>query len=61
MFAVFKFNEILKNIEDCIFEKLTKDAQIFKNAKFYFVDFTIDENKFEKWIVDNEDSSFSLV
>lgn len=59
MFAVFKFEEVSKNIEDCIFEKLAKDAQILKKAKFYFVDFTIDANYFEKWIVGNEEYKVS--
>ena len=59
LFAVFKFNEVPKNIEDSVFEKLSKDARIFKKAKFYFVDFTIDENIFEKWIVGNEEYKVS--
>lgn len=59
LFAVFKFEELSKNIEDCIFEKLTKDAQIIKKAKFYLVDFTIDANYFEKWIVGNEEYKVS--
>ena len=59
LFAIFKFNEIPKNIEDCIFEQLTKDARIFKKAKFYLVDFTIDVNYFEKWIVGNEEYKVS--
>lgn len=59
LFAILNFNEISKNIEDCIFEKLTKDAQVFKNAKFYFVDFTIDENRFEKWVIGNEEYKVS--
>lgn len=59
LFAIFKFNEIPKNVEDCVFEKLSKDAQVFKKAKFYFVDFTIDENKFEKWIIGNEEYKVS--
>lgn len=59
LFAIFKFNEIPKNIEDCIFEKLTKDAQIFKKAKLYLVDFTIDANYFEKWVVGNEEYKVS--
>ncbi|MDT8418206.1 MAG: Eco47II family restriction endonuclease [Lutibacter sp.] len=59
LFAIFKFNEISKNIEDCIFEKLTKKAQLIKKAKFYLVDFTIDANYFEKWIVGNEEYKVS--
>ena len=51
LFAIFKFEQISKNIEDCIFEKLTKDAKIFRNAKFYFVDFNLENNYFEKWII----------
>ena len=59
LFAVFKFDAISKIIEDCIFEKLSKDAQVFKKAKFYFVDFTTDENKYEKWIIGNEEYKVS--
>lgn len=59
LFAIFKFEEISKNIEDCVFEKLAKDAQIIKKAKFYLVDFTIDANYFEKWIVGNEEYKVS--
>lgn len=59
LFAIFKFQKISKNIEDCIFEKLTKDAQIFKRAKFYLVDFTIDVNYFEKWIFGNDEYKVS--
>jgi hypothetical protein len=59
LFAIFKFTEIPKNIEDSIFEKLTKDARIFKKAKFYLVDFTIDSNYFEKWILGNEEYKVS--
>ena len=59
LFAIFKFEQISKNIEDCIFEKLTKDAKIFRNAKFYFVDFNLENNYFEKWIISNDESSVS--
>ncbi|MDP3946856.1 MAG: Eco47II family restriction endonuclease [Lutibacter sp.] len=59
LFAIFKFKELSKNIEDCIFEKLTKDAQIFKKAKFYLVDFTLDSNYFEKWIIGNDEYKVS--
>ena len=59
LYAIFKFNEISKNIEDCIFEKLVKDAQILRKAKFYLVDFTIEGNIFEKWIVGNEEYKVS--
>ncbi len=55
LFAIFKFEKLSKNIEDCIFEQLTKDARIFKNAKFYLVDFTIDSKYNEKWIIGNEE------
>ena len=40
LFAIFKFEEISKNIEDCVFEKLSQSARVYKNAKFHFVDFT---------------------
>ncbi|MDO9275218.1 MAG: Eco47II family restriction endonuclease [Lutibacter sp.] len=59
LFAVFKFGELSKNIEDCIFEKLTKDAQIIKKAKFYLVDFTIDSIYFEKLIIGNDEYKVS--
>lgn len=59
LFAIFKFNVIPKNIEDCIFEKLSKDAQILKKAKFYLIDFTIDTNYFEKWVLGNEEYKVS--
>ena len=59
LYAIFKLNEISKNIEDCIFEKLVKDAQILRKAKFYLVDFTIEGNIFEKWIVGNEEYKVS--
>jgi hypothetical protein len=59
LFAIFKFDELPKNIEDCIFEQLTKDARIFKNAKFYLVDFTIDSKYNEKWIIGNEEYKVS--
>lgn len=59
LYAIFKFDEISKNIEDCIFEKLSKDAQILRKAKFYLVDFTIEGNKFEKWIIGNEEYKVS--
>ena len=54
LFAIFKLSELSKNIEDCIFEKLTKDARIFKSAKFYLVDFTINSNYTEKCVTGNE-------
>ena len=59
LFAIFKFEKLSKNIEDCIFEQLTKDARIFKNAKFYLVDFTIDSKYNEKWIIGNEEYKVS--
>ena len=59
LFAIFKFVEISRNIEDCVFEKLSKDAQIFKNAKYYFVDFTSTENLCEKWIIGNDEYKVS--
>jgi hypothetical protein len=59
LFAIFKFIEIPKKIEDCVFEKLSKEAQIFKKAKFYLVDFTIDFNYLEKWIIGNEEYKIS--
>lgn len=59
LFAIFKFNELSKNIEDSIFEKLSKDARIFKNAKFYLVDFTIENRYMGKWILGNDEYSVS--
>lgn len=59
LFAIFKFSEIPKNIEDCVFEKLSKNAQIFKKAKYFLVDFTMDAEYCEKWIIGNEEYSVS--
>jgi hypothetical protein len=59
LFAIFKNEEISKNIEDCIFERLTKDARIFENAKFYLVDFTIHSKFMEKWVIGNEEYKVS--
>jgi len=59
LFAIFKFEELSKNIEDCIFEKLSNDARIFKNAKYYLVDFTKDTFYLEKWVVGNEEYKVS--
>lgn len=59
LFAIFKHGEIPKDIEDCIFEKLTKDAQIFKKAKYFLVDFTIDSEYCEKWVISHEEFSVS--
>ena len=59
LFSIFKFEKLSKNIEDCIFEQLTKDARIFKNAKFYLVDFTIDSKYNKKWIIGNEEYKVS--
>ncbi|PDS25390.1 Eco47II family restriction endonuclease [Flavobacterium branchiophilum] len=59
LFAIFKFEHLPKNIEDCIFEKLSKNAQIFKKSKFYLVDFTIKNHFKEKWIIGNDEYSVS--
>lgn len=59
LFAIFKHEEISKNIQDCIFEKLSKDARIFKKAKFYLVDFNINSNYTEKWVTGNEEYKVS--
>ena len=59
LFAIFKFEELSKNIEDSIFEKLTNDAQIFKKSNFYLVDFTIDSNYLDKWVICNDEYKVS--
>jgi hypothetical protein len=59
LFAIFNFSQLSKNIEDCVFEKLAKQAQLYKNAKCYFVDFTGDEGYFEKWIIGNDEYKVS--
>ena len=51
--------KLQKNIEDCIFEKLSKDAQIFKKAKYFLVDFTLDSEYCEKWIISHDEFSVS--
>jgi hypothetical protein len=55
LFAIFNPLQISKNIEDCVFEKLAKQAQLYKNAKCYFVDFMVEESYFEKWIIGNDE------
>ena len=47
------------NFEDAIFEKLAKQANIFKQANCYFVDFTSAESFNQKWVIETEESSVS--
>lgn len=51
LFAVLQFQEIPSNIQECIFEKLAKQANFHKNSKCYLVDFYSDNTYAEKWIL----------
>jgi hypothetical protein len=59
LFALFLFNELPRNFYDAIFEKLANQAKIFKNSNCYLVDFTLENNCSEKWIISTDESSVS--
>jgi hypothetical protein len=59
LFAIFNRAEIYQNIEECIFEKLAKQASIFRKSTCYYVDFLINSSYSEKWIIGNSESSTS--
>lgn len=59
MFAMFLLNPMRKNFEDAIFEKLAKQAKLYKNSICYLVDFNLDDCYYEKWVITNEESSIS--
>lgn len=59
LFALFQFSKIQTNIEECIFDKLAKQANLFKNAICYWVDFSTDNSCHEKWVIGNNESAVS--
>jgi hypothetical protein len=59
VFAVFGSVDLSKNISEAIFHKFTNDAQIFKNAKFYYVLIDDFSDLNEKWVIGNEEYSIS--
>jgi hypothetical protein len=59
LFALLISKELPNNFEDAIFEKLAKQANIFKNSNCYLVDFTLENHYLEKWIIAKEESSVS--
>ncbi|HAO09275.1 MAG TPA: Eco47II family restriction endonuclease [Chryseobacterium sp.] len=59
LFAVFGSVDLSKNISEAIFHKLANDAQIFKNAKFYFILLDDFSDLNEKWIIGNEEYKVS--
>jgi hypothetical protein len=59
LFAILNFESLSQNIEEGIFEKLCNDAQFKKNASYYYVDFSSNNDSLEKWVIRNEESSES--
>lgn len=59
LFALFSFNKIPENLEECFFDKLAKQAKIFKNSSCYFVDFSTTNSFSEKWIIGNSEYATS--
>lgn len=59
LFGIFQFDKIPLNFEDAIFEKLAKQANVFKNANCYLIDFTTSESFIEKISIVSEESSVS--
>ena len=60
VFSLFLFEEVSQNYLDAIFEKLAKQANIYKAAKCFFVDFTSTASYCEKWVIKpSEDSTIS--
>jgi hypothetical protein len=59
LFGLLQFESIPLNFDDAIFEKLAKQANLYKNANCYLVDFISTESFIQKWIIENEESSVS--
>lgn len=59
MFGLFLFKSIPCNFEDAVLEKLANQANVFKRAKCYLVDFASSESFIQKWVIENEESSVS--
>ncbi|MBP1617076.1 MAG: restriction endonuclease Sau96I [Bacteroidetes bacterium] len=59
LFALFQFDPIPSKFQDAIFEKLAKQAQLFRQASCYLVDFTREDDYIENWAIKTEESSVS--
>lgn len=59
LFALLIHEKTPVNLNDAIFDKLAKTANIFKNSKCYLVDFTVENEKIEKWTLTNDESTVS--
>ena len=59
LFAMFLLNPMRQNFEDAIFEKLAKQAKLYKNSICYLVDFNLEDCCYEKWVIATEESSIS--
>jgi translation elongation factor EF-G len=59
LFALFVFEKLNPLIEESVFETFTKQAKVYKNAKFYLVDFNTDETYLEKWVTGNSEYKVS--
>lgn len=59
LFALFKLTEMPSKIEECVFDKLAKQANLYKNSICYLVDFSSEESYTEKFIIGSEELSIS--
>lgn len=59
LFALFQFEPIPSKFQDAIFEKLAKQAQLFRQASCYLVDFTREDDCIENWAIKTEESLVS--
>jgi hypothetical protein len=59
LFALFDTDVISKKFEYCIFEGLTKQANLVKKSSCFFVDFYPSNSYSEKWIINNGEFSVS--
>ena len=59
LFALFQLEPIPSKFQDAIFEKLAKQAQLFRQASCYLVDFTREDDYVENWAITTEESSVS--
>jgi translation elongation factor EF-G len=55
LFAFLNFEPLSQKIEECIFEKISQHAQIFRKAKYYFVDSNLPDDFCEKWVFEREE------
>ena len=59
LFALLIFSELPINFEEAIFEKLDKQANLYKNSNCYLVDFTLENHYLEKWVIASDERSVS--